>query len=288
MTSARQHRRGSAPPGAASASAANGEHTAVALVDLVVRYGPVTGVGPVSLSVPAGAWHCLIGPNGAGKSSVLRAAAGLVAHEGTARLLGTDMGAARPRARARLAALVPQHPVMPAEMLLTDYVLLGRTARIPALRTETPADHAAVVSAIERMDLADLVGRRLSELSGGERQRAILARALAQDAPVLLLDEPTTALDIGHAQQVLETVDRLRRRSGLTVLSTMHDLTLAAAYAEQLVALDRGVVIAQGGPGEVLTEDLVRRCYDATVQVLPSTDGRPAVIPVRAQPGSDG
>jgi iron complex transport system ATP-binding protein len=260
----------------------------IALHEVVVRYGEVTGVGPVTVDVPSNAWHCLIGPNGAGKSSLLRAAAGLVPFAGEVNVHGTDLAGLRPRARARLAALVPQHPLLPPDMVLTDYVLLGRTAHIPALRNESPADLAAAGQALERMDLGSLASRRLSELSGGERQRATLARALAQEAPVLLLDEPTTALDIGHAQQMLETVDRLRHESDLTVLSTMHDLTLAASFADQLVALDRGQVVARGTPTEVLTEDLLRRSYDASVRILTGEDGRLAVIPLRHSPPGDG
>ena len=256
----------------------------IALHDVTVRYGEVIGVGPVTVDVPAHAWHCLIGPNGAGKSSLLRAAAGLLPFTGEVNVHGTDLAGLRPRARARLAALVPQHPLLPPDMVLADYVLLGRTAYLPALRNEGPADRAAADEALERMDLAGLAGRRLSELSGGERQRATLARALAQQAPVLLLDEPTTALDIGHAQQMLETVDRLRHESDLTVLSTMHDLTLAAAFADQLVALDRGQVVARGTPTEVLTEELLRSAYDASVRILTGEDGRLAVIPLRQGP----
>jgi iron complex transport system ATP-binding protein len=248
---------------------------------VVVRYGDVTGVGPVTIDVPARAWHCLIGPNGAGKSSLLRGAAGLVPYEGAINLHGSDVARQRPKARARLAALVPQHPLMPPDMVLSDYVLLGRTSHIAALRNETPADIRAAGDALVRMDLGGLSGRRLAELSGGERQRATLARALAQEAPILLLDEPTTALDIGHAQQMLEAVDGLRRDSDLTVLSTMHDLTLAASFADQLIALDHGRVVARGTPTEVLTDDLIRRCYDASVRIVPGEDGRPAVIPVR-------
>ena len=256
----------------------------ISLHDVVVRYGEVTGVGPVTVDVPANAWHCLIGPNGAGKSSLLRAAAGLVPCTGAVSVHGTELAGLRPRARAKLAALVPQHPLLPPDMILADYVLLGRTAHIPPLRNESPADRLATGRALERMDLTRLAGRRLSELSGGERQRATLARALAQEAPVLLLDEPTTALDIGHAQQMLETVDQLRHESDLTVLSTMHDLTLAAAFSDQLVALDKGAVVARGAPAEVLTEDLLRRSYDASVRILSGEDGRLAVIPLRRSP----
>jgi iron complex transport system ATP-binding protein len=259
---------------------------ALAVEDLVVRYGAVTALGPVSHRLPAGAWHCVVGPNGAGKSSLLRAVAGLTPFDGAVRIQDRDLQQLRSRPRARLVALVPQHPVMPAEMALRDYVLLGRSAYSRPLRQESPRDHQAVEAALERMDVAKLASRRLSELSGGERQRAILARALAQEAPVMLLDEPTTALDIGHAQQILEVIDQLRMERGLSVLATMHDLTLAAAFADRVLALDGGRSVAEGPPAEVLTEELVTRCYAATVVVAPGADGRVAVVPVRARPPS--
>jgi iron complex transport system ATP-binding protein len=165
-------------------------------------------------------------------------------------------------------------------------VLLGRHAHIPPFAMEGPADLAAVHDALVRLDLLDLVGRVVTTLSGGERQRVLLARALAQEAPVLLLDEPTTALDIGHQQQVLEAVDQLRRAAGLTVLTTMHDLTLAAQYADRLVLLDRGVVTAVGTAAEVLTPEHLSRHYGANVRIV-DDGGRPAIIPVREERRAD-
>jgi iron complex transport system ATP-binding protein len=133
---------------------------------------------------------------------------------------------------------------------------------------------------LERLDLTGFAGRRLESLSGGERQRAFLARALAQGASLLLLDEPTTALDIGHQQEVLELVDQLRRDTGLTVLATMHDLSIAGEYAEQMLLLAQGRVAAAGSPRQVLTEELLARHYRARVTVLEGAQG-PLVVPVR-------
>jgi iron complex transport system ATP-binding protein len=135
---------------------------------------------------------------------------------------------------------------------------------------------------LDQLDLAGLAGRRLDSLSGGERQRAVLARALAQQAPVLLLDEPTTGLDVGHQQQVLELVDALRAALDLTVLSAMHDLTLAGQFADELVLLDGGRVAAAGPARTVLTEGVISRHYHASVRVLEDPDGGVVVIPVRA------
>ncbi len=140
---------------------------------------------------------------------------------------------------------------------------------------------------MERLDVTRFAGRRLARLSGGERQRAVLARALAADPRVLLLDEPTSMLDVGHEQQVLELVDGLRRSDGLTVVSTLHDLTLAAQYADELVLLDGGRVVAAGQPAAVLTAPLIERVYAATVSVTAGPGGRPVVSP-RRPPGPPG
>src|SRR5207253_652931 len=172
------------------------------------------------------------------------------------------------RELARRIAFVPQEPHLPAEMSVADYVLLGRTPHLGYFGKAGRSDLEAADRALTRLDLTELAGRRLGTLSGGERQRAVLARALAQDAPLLLLDEPTSALDIGRGQQVLELVDGLRREAGLTVLATMHDLTLAGQYADRLLFLDGGRVVAGGTAREVLTRELVARHYGAEVTIL--------------------
>ncbi len=198
--------------------------------------------------VASGEWIGLIGPNGAGKSSVLRAIAGLLDHEGRIVVDGRPTSELRRRDLARAVAYVPQQPVLPSDMTVVDYVLLGRTAYIGYFGVEGRRDRAICADLVERLELSAFAGRRLGTLSGGELQRLVLARALAQEAPILLLDEPTSALDIGHQQQALELVDRLRRDHGLTVLSAMHDLTLASQFADRLLLLQRGVVVAGARP----------------------------------------
>jgi iron complex transport system ATP-binding protein len=160
-------------------------------------------------------------------------------------------------------------------------VLLGRTPYIPSFGTESRRDLAIVASVLDHLDLTGMATRRLDSISGGERQRAVLARALAQQAPVLLLDEPTTGLDVGHQQQVLELVDTLRDDLDLTVVSAMHDLTLAGQFADQLVLLDGGRVAAAGPPATVLTEEVIGRHYHASVRVLEDPSGGTVVVPVR-------
>jgi iron complex transport system ATP-binding protein len=172
-------------------------------------------------------------------------------------------------------------------MTVGEYVLLGRTPHLGPLAKEGAHDREAAASALERLELLDLAERRLGTLSGGEKQRAVVARALAQESPIVLLDEPTAALDIGHQQQALELLDALRAGSGLTLVAAMHDLTLAAQYADRMVLLDAGRVAADGAPGEVLTEEAIARHYGASIDVVP-VNGRIAVVPRRLAGGPDG
>lgn len=229
----------------------------------------------VSLSVPAGSWTAVIGPNGAGKSTLLRAVLGLVPSHGEITVAGSGLAGLKPRQRARLIAYAPQSPSVPVGMTVFDYTLLGRSPYIPHLGRESARDRAITAEVLDRLDLTAFASRPLDHLSGGERQRAVLARALAQQTRVLLLDEPTTALDIGHQQQVMELVDQLRLSDGLTVVTTIHDLTLAGQYADDLVLLSSGGVAAAGSPEEVLTRDAVEEHFGARVSVVPGPDGRP-------------
>jgi len=241
---------------------------ALELDSVSVAYGQALVLDDVSLEVGAGEWAALIGPNGAGKTTLLRAVAGLVASAGTIRVGGRDARELRRRERARRIALVPQSPVVPPEMTVREYVLLGRTPHVGYLSSESRRDRDAADRAVARLELEPFEQRPLASLSGGERQRAVLARALAQEAEVLLLDEPTSALDIGRQQQALELIDTLRREDGLTVLAAMHDLTLAGQYADRLFLLDRGALVATGTPREVLREDLLAAHYEADVRVI--------------------
>jgi iron complex transport system ATP-binding protein len=254
------------------------------LRDVTVGYGDLVAVDRVSLTVAPGGWTALIGPNGAGKTSLLHAVTGAVPCRGTLRVGDDDLAPLRPRARARRVALVPQRPVIPDTMPVADYVLLGRTAHLPYLGVEGDDDRRIVAETLARLNLTDLAGRAVSTLSGGEQQRVVLARALAQQTPVLLLDEPTSALDIGHRQQVLELVDALRREYLLTVFAAMHDLTLAAQYADHLILLDRGRIVAAGAPRQVLTADRIAAHFGAEVHVLDTPDGGLALVPARRGP----
>jgi len=252
----------------------------IAVGNLTVSYDGNRVVQDLDLSIPEGSWVTLIGPNGAGKTTVLRAIAGLVDFDGDVMVGSTAVGTAPRRTLAQLVAYVPQRPFMPRGATVTDYVLMGRNPYIAYLSTETRTDVDAVTEVLERLELLPFARRDASSLSGGEAQRVVLARALAQHAPVLLLDEPTSDLDVGHQQQVLELVDELRAEAGLTVLSTMHDLTLAGQYSQNFVLLDQGRAVACGRADEVLRGDLIQRYYGASVEVLSNSSGL-VVVPTR-------
>jgi iron complex transport system ATP-binding protein len=236
--------------------------------EVSVTLGRTEAVRDVSASIGRGEWLALIGPNGAGKTTLLRALAGLVPFAGTVLLEGRPVAASSRRQIARLVALVPQIPSTPSELTVAEYVLLGRTPHIGYLATETRADRLAAERAIARLELRQFANRPLGSLSGGELQRAVLARALAQEAPILLLDEPTSALDLGRQQQALELIDELRHDDELAVISAMHDLSLAGAYADRLLLLDRGRAVSAGSARAVLTEPLIATYYEADVRVL--------------------
>ena len=253
---------------------------AVKVTDLRVRLDGVLIVDGVDLDVGRGEWVTVIGPNGAGKSTALRAIGGLVPYAGVVELHGTAVDRLPRRERAKTVATVAQSPTVPPAMRVFDYVLLGRTPYVPPLGRESAADLAVVEEVLAELDLTQFAGRRLDTLSGGERQRVFLARALAQGAGILLLDEPTSALDIGHQQEVLELIDRLRAERELTVLATMHDLSTAGEYADRMVLLAGGRVVAAGRAHDVLTEKNLAEHYRVRVRVIEGERG-PLVVPIR-------
>ncbi len=255
--------------------------SSLVLSRLSVRYGKRTVVHEFSATVKPGDWLCLIGPNGAGKSSILRAITGLASHSGDVSVDGSPLKLRSPRRRAELVAYVPQSPSLPAEMSAFDYVLLGRNPYISYFGTETAHDRSMVANVLGRLDMLDFADRGLGSLSGGEQQRLVIARALAQEAPILLLDEPTSSLDIGHQQQALELVDRLRHEHGLTVISAMHDLTLAGLYADRLALLHEGHMVMSGTAAQVLRAETLAEFYGVSVSVHHEPDGTVVVVPRR-------
>jgi iron complex transport system ATP-binding protein len=259
--------------------------TAFTVRGLIVRIGDAQLLAGLDLDVAAGEWLTIVGPNGAGKTTLLRALAGLLRpSDGSVLLHGTPSSSLDRRRRARAVAFVPQDPVLPPGMRVADYVLLGRTPHLAPLGAEGSHDLEVAGRALERLDVASLSGRMLDTLSGGERRRVLLARAVAQEASVLLLDEPTTALDLGHQVEVLELVDQLRHAQQLTVVSTMHDLSLAAQFADRLALIDRGRVVVTGGADDVLTDEHLGRYYGTAVRTI-EADGVRLVVPLRFPAG---
>lgn len=248
-------------------------------VDVTLDDNPI--LRDVGVEVARGEWLGVIGPNGSGKTTLLRVMAGLLAPEGGVQLGGAEPARLRRRERARRIAYVPQDPLLPDGMSVADYVLLGRTAHLSYLGIESWRDHAVVGAVLARLELEDFAARPITTLSGGERQRAVLARALAQEAGVLILDEPTSALDVGHAQQVLELVESLRGERDLAIVSAMHDLTLASQFTDRLLLLSRGRAVACGAAQAVVTEAAVAEHWGARVRVVHEPDGTVVVVPVR-------
>ncbi|MBI4497761.1 MAG: ABC transporter ATP-binding protein [Chloroflexi bacterium] len=249
--------------------------------DLWAGYGPDPVLRGVGLRVEPGCLVGLIGPNGSGKSTLVRAiACTLPAHRGRVLLDGRDVSLLRPAELARRVAVVPQSPALPEAFTGLDLVLLGRTPHLGLLQGEGRRDWEAVFRALERTESLALADRRLSELSGGERQRLVLARALAQEPDVLLLDEPTTHLDLGHQLALLDLVGRLCREQGLAVLAVFHDLNLAARSCDTLALLWRGQIGASGPPAEVLTPEHIAAAYGVEATVVPHPRwGTPLVLP---------
>ncbi len=254
--------------------------SAIELRGVTVVLGGRPVVDGIDAAVADGEWLALIGPNGAGKTTLLRAISRLVPFAGSISLGGRSTAELRRVELSRLIAVVPQEPSTPPWMTVGEYVLLGRTPHLGPLAKEGKRDREAAARALARLDLLGYEERRLGTLSGGEKQRVVVARALAQEAHIILLDEPTAALDIGHQQQAFDLLDTLRAESGLTLVAAMHDLTLAAQYADRMVLLDAGRVAADGIPHDVLTEALIGSHFGASIDVVPVGD-RLAVIPRR-------
>ena len=220
----------------------------------------------VDLHLQPGEMVALIGPNGAGKSTLLRTAAGLLRPtHGTASLYGRDLASLRPRDVARRIAVVPQEGPIPAGVIVREMVALGRTPYARMLLGATARDRQAIDWAMAAAGVADLAGRFVDQLSGGECQRVILARALAQEPSLLLLDEPTANLDLHHQVAMLELVRGLTRTQGLSVLAAVHDLQLAALYCDRVALMHAGRILSQGPPEAVLTEPLLLQTFGQRV-----------------------
>ncbi len=235
----------------------------------------------ISLEVAKGEVLALIGPNGAGKSTLIRAASGVIPIQGgQIRTNGDDFGSLEPMGRARYMATVPQAILLPPAFTVWETVLMGRTPYLGFLGQTSQADEDLARRSLERVSAWELAERRVGELSGGEAQRVLLARALTQSTPILLLDEPTAHLDLQYQVSLLELVRDLAHTEKLAVLIALHDLNLAARLADRIALMVAGRLLAVGTPAEVLTPALISEAYSWPVQVVKNPlSGGPLVLP---------
>ncbi len=248
---------------------------------LTVKVGARTLVHDVSLDVHAGTWCTIVGPNGAGKTTLVEAIAGLRRpSSGSVSVSGQTLAEMSERDRARIIAIVPQHPVIPSGMSVYDYVALGRVAYHGLLHSASAGDKRTIDSVLDRMTLGEFRHRDVATLSGGERQRMVLGRALAQSTMVIVLDEPITGLDLRHQMDLLELLRSEVADCKLTIIATLHDLSLAGQFADRLVLLDGGEVVLDGPAREVIRSDELASRYGLTLRVI-DVDGADVVVPVR-------
>ncbi|WP_078849397.1 ABC transporter ATP-binding protein [Streptomyces sp. NRRL F-5126] len=267
--------------GAASSAPAAGAGVRLAARGLTLAYDDRTVVRELSLAVPDGKVTVIVGPNACGKSTTLRALGRLLKpRSGSVLLDGEELASLPTRRIARSIGLLPQSPSAPEAITVADLVSRGRQPHQRWWQQWSDEDELAVTAAMERTNVTDLAERPVDELSGGQRQRVWIAMALAQETDLLLLDEPTTFLDIAHQVEVLDLVRRLNHERGRTVVIVLHDLNQAARYADHLVAMKAGSVVAEGAPADVVTAELVREVFglDAVVIDDPVTGG-PLVVP---------
>jgi iron complex transport system ATP-binding protein len=254
---------------------------ALRLSGVTVRFGERTALAEVDFEVPRGQFVALAGPNGSGKTTLLRSALGfLVPDAGTVELFGSEVAGLSFAERARRVAWVPQGESPRDDVPLFDYVLYGRYAHLGWLEGEASVDRQKAVEALRAVGLEDRARDGILSVSGGERQRAILARALVQEAPLVLLDEPTSHLDIAHQLDILTRVRELSRARGVTVVAALHDLNLAARFSDRIVVLSRGRRVADGVPSVVISEELLARVWGVVADLRRDPrSGAPYLLP---------
>lgn len=253
--------------------------------NVTLGYGDRVIVDGLSVAITPGVLTTVIGPNGCGKSTLLRSLGRLLRpRDGRVLLDGKAISTMRTKDVARIVGMLPQSPVAPEGLTVADLVARGRHPHQSWFRQWSGTDETEVTTALEQTGIADLADRPLDELSGGQRQRAWISMALAQGTDILLLDEPTTYLDLAHSIEVLDLVDRLHADLGRTVVMVLHDLNLAIRYSDQLVVMRDGRVVAAGAPGEVVSVELLREVFDLDATVLEDpVSGRPMIVPIGAR-----
>ncbi|MBO9578053.1 MAG: ABC transporter ATP-binding protein [Microbacteriaceae bacterium] len=250
--------------------------------EVSVAYGEVSVLDGLSIDIAPGRITAIVGANASGKSTLLRAMSRLVAPTAGAVLLdGAAIHKLPSREVARVLGLLPQSPTAPEGIVVADLVARGRHPHLGMLQRWTAEDEAAVERALAATDTLDLADRTVDELSGGQRQRVWIAMALAQETGVLLLDEPTTYLDVTHQVETLDLLQDLNHARGTTIVMVLHDLNLAARYADQLVAVASGRIAAVGAPSEVLTAGLVEEVFGLRCEIIDDpVSGTPLVVPI--------
>jgi iron complex transport system ATP-binding protein len=271
-----------APAATGSAAESRSDQPTLRAEGLELRYDRDPVIEGLSVTIPPGRVTTIVGPNACGKSTLLRALARLLAPAAGRVLLGEgDIARQRTREVARRLTLLPQSPIAPDGITVAELVSRGRYPYQSLFRAWSSEDGLAVAAAMEATGVTEVAERPVNQLSGGQRQRVWVAMALAQDTPLLLLDEPTTYLDLSHQIEVLDLLRELNRETGRTIVLVLHDLNLASRYSDHLIAMAEGCIEAEGTPGEVITEATVRRVFGLeTTVVADPVSGTPLVVPI--------
>ncbi|MEU0501172.1 ABC transporter ATP-binding protein [Nocardia sp. NPDC005998] len=256
--------------------------TRLSAQEVTLGYGDRVIVDGLSIGFAPGVVTTVIGPNGCGKSTMLRALGRLLRpQQGRILLDGKAISSMKTKDVARIVGMLPQSPVAPEGLTVADLVARGRHPHQSWIRQWSATDEDEVISALAATGVADLADRTLDELSGGQRQRAWISMALAQGTDILLLDEPTTYLDLAHSVEVLDLVDRLHDEHGRTVVMVLHDLNLAIRYSDRLIVMRDGRIVAQGAPADIINVALLREVFDLDASVLEDpVSGRPMIVPI--------
>ena len=245
----------------------------IEIQDLTVRIGATEILKDLNLTIAANNWTCFVGPNGAGKTTLLKSILGSQSYAGSLKDDGVEVF----NNHDRNVAFVPQHPQIPVGMSVTEYVMLGRAKR-DGWGTESKESRALVVDTLKLTGLYGMQNQFITRLSGGEMQRALIARALVQQPELILLDEPTSALDLHHQIAVLDKIEILKERE-VTIISTMHDITLAAMYADQIVVMKEGRILLSGASDVVVHSDQLKEAFENRINVFTLDSGRSVILP---------
>lgn len=247
----------------------------ITVKNLSLRYGDFYALNQITLDIPRGSWSCLVGPNGAGKTTFLKTLLGSKPYDGSISFDGIEV-----YKNLRNVAFVPQRPEIPAGMSVAEYVMLGR-ARLDGWGHDSNSSRKYTMAVLEEMQLAAMRQQLVTQLSGGEMQRVLIARALVQEAELMILDEPTSALDLHHQISTLDHIERVKK-NGTTIVSTMHDITLGAMYAERIIIMQQGRVLLDGQAHQVIHSQELKMAFDDGITIHTLENGRPVIVANKA------